>query len=170
MKFEVIDFNEKSKWTKIVKDNEIYYQWQYVDAFYRIGDGIPKLAYAEYNGEYVFNVFLLRDIATDLKISKDKYPYYDIITPYGYGGVFCTSDNKKLLQYFFLQFEIYCIENNIVSEFLRLSPFLDNYKYYDKKYVITNISKTIYMKLESPEQIWNDMESRSRNTIRKAKK
>ena len=51
MKFEVIDFNNKDKWQEITKNREVYYQWQYVDAFYQIGDGIPKLAYAELNGD-----------------------------------------------------------------------------------------------------------------------
>lgn len=85
MKFEVVKYEDKTKWFEIVKNKEIYYQWEYVDAFFKNGDGIPKLAYAEQDGNYVYNVFFLRDIAKDLNLDKDKYGFYDIITPYGYG-------------------------------------------------------------------------------------
>ena len=168
MKFEVIDFDRKEIWEKVVKNEEVYYQWEYVDAFFKNGDGIPKLAYAEENGEYIYNVFLQRNIANDLRLDSSKYNYYDIITPYGYGGVNSNSNNKELTKFYFDSFENYCNENNIISEFLRLNPLLDNYKLYNDDYKIENIAKTVYMKLENPEQIWNDMESRCRNTIRKA--
>ena len=168
MKFYVIGFEDKDKWEEIVRDGEVYYQWQYVDAFFQIGDGIPKLAYAESNGEYVYNVFLMRDISKDLHLDKNEFNYYDIITPYGYGGINCTSDNLELLDFYHKEFEKYCKDNNIVSEFLRLCPFTGNFKNYDNSYEILNISKTVYMKLDNQEQIWNDMEGRSRTAIRKA--
>lgn len=167
MNFNVISFEDKQLWSKIVKNQEVYYQWQYIDAFYKNGDGVPKLAYAEENEEYVYNVFFVRDIAKDLKLTNE-YNYYDITTPYGYGGVNTNSNNKQLIDYFFKSFDEYCKNNKIISEFIRLNPLLDNYKYYNDDYEISNISKTVYIKLDSPEQIWNDMESRGRNTIRKA--
>lgn len=171
MNFNVIDFNDKTTWKKIVNDRDIYYQWQYVDAFYKNGDGIPRLSYAEQNGSYVYNVFFIRDIARDLNLDKRKYPYYDITTPYGYGGVDTNNDkNKELLQYFFENHKKYCIENNIISEFIRLNPLLNNFKLYNNEYNIQNISKTVYIKLDTLEQIWNDMEGRCRTAIRKAQK
>ena len=168
MNFEVIDFNDKEKWAEITKNREVYYQWQYVDAFNCIGDGTPKLAYAKLNDEYVFNVFFVRDIADNLKLDKSKYNYYDIITPYGYGGIDSNSSNKELLDYFHKMFEKYCLDNNIVSEFVRLCPFTNNYLNYNDSYELVNVSKTVYMKLDNPEQIWNDMEGRCRTSIRKA--
>ena len=168
MNFEVIGFENKEKWEEITKDREVYYQWQYLDAFYKIGDGIPKLAYAKDAKDVVLTVFFLRDISKDLNLDNNKYNYYDITTPYGYGGVDINANNNELLNYFFEQFEKYCIENNIVSEFIRLCPFTNNYKNYNNKYELINISKTVYIKLDNPDQIWNDMEGRSRTTIRKA--
>lgn len=169
MNFKVIDFDNKKEWEKVAQNREVYYQWQYVDAFYKIGDGEPRLAYAEQDGDYVLNVFFLRNIAKDLKLDGDNFDYHDIITPYGYGGVDCTnSNNKELLDYFHEMFEKYCIDNNIVSEFIRLCPFTNNYVNYNDSYELLNISKTVYMKLDNPDQIWNDMEGRSRTAIRKA--
>lgn len=170
MNFNVIDFNDKATWSKIVKNREVYYQWQYVDAFYENGDGIPQLAYAEHNGEYIYNVFFIRDIAKDLNLDKKIYPYYDIITPYGYGGVDANTKNTELINFFFKNYEKYCIDNNIISEFIRLNPLLDNFKFYNDQFEIKNISKTVYIKLDNSEQIWNDMEGRCRTSIRKAQK
>lgn len=170
MKFEVIGFENKTLWEEITKKSDIYNQWQYVDAFYKNGDGIPKLAYAKQNDEYVLNVFLIRNVAKDLCLDEKKYHYYDITTPYGYGGIDTTSDNFELLEYFFLNFEKYCENNKIISEFIRINPLLEKHNLYNCKYEIINVSKTVYMKLENEEQIWNDLESRCRNTIRKAQK
>lgn len=170
MKFRVIGFEDKETWSKVVHNREVYYQWQYVDAFYKNGDGIPKLAFAEENGKYVYNVFLLRNIAKDIGIDENKYPYFDIVTPYGYGGVDTNCKNRELVDYFFENYKNYCIENNIISEFVRLNPLLKNHKLYNNDFEINNISKTIYMKLDNKEQIWNDMEGRCRTAIRKAQK
>ena len=169
MNFKVIDFDNKKEWEKVTEGREVYYQWQYVDAFYKIGDGIPKLAYAEDNNQFVFTLFLLRNIGNDLKIESAK-KYYDITTPYGYGGVDIKDKNIELLNYFFQEFTKYCCENNIISEFLRLCPFTDNFMNYvgHSDYKVINCSKTVSIKLETPEQIWNDMEGRCRTTIRKA--
>ena len=94
MKFRVIDFDNKSEWEEVTKNREVYYQWQYVDAFYKIGDGIPKLAYAQHDKEYVFVLFLLRNIGKDLGIDDALY-YYDITTPYGYGGWLIEGENVE---------------------------------------------------------------------------
>ena len=174
MNFEVISFSDKASWKKIVQNKEIYYQWEYVDAFYKNEEGIPYLAYAKNNDNYVFNVFLKRDVTTDeaLKNEIEKDKYFDIITPYGYGGVDIAGEkDEDLLKYFFSEFEKYCKNNNIISEFLRLNPLADNYELYNNTdYQILNISKTVHIKLENEEQIWNDMKSECRNTIRKAQK
>ncbi len=171
MEFETIDFNNKARWSEITKDREVYYQWQYLDAFQKRGDGTPILAYASDGVEAVVNVFFLRNINEDLKIDLEKQ-YFDIATPYGYGGVDYKGDNKQLLHFFFEKFEEYCKEKNIVSEFIRLCPFTNNYKNYEGShdYIINRVSKTVSIKLEDSEQIWSDMEGRCRRAIRKAQR
>ena len=173
MEFNIIDFTNKNKWKEIVENKEIYYQWEYIDAFYKNGDGEPFLIYAkDENDNYVFNVYFKRDVANDenLKNEISKNEYFDLITPYGYGGVDIIGEkNEKLLQYFFNEFEKFCNNNSIVSEFVRLNPLTNNYELYkNTDYKILNISKTVYIKLENEKQIWNNMESSCRNKIRKA--
>lgn len=171
----VIGFDKKDEWNIIADDTvEVYDKWQYVSAFYKNGDGIPYMAYLKGKDGYIYNVFLKRNINEDKKF-KDidlQEQLYDIITPYGYGGVKIKGNitEEERIE-FFKQFENYCKENNIVSEFIRLNPLEDNYKNYKgQDYKIEKISKTIYIKLENKEQIWNDFEGRARTTIRKALK
>ncbi len=174
MEFNVINFSNKDSWKEIIKEKEIYYQWEYIDAFYKNGDGEPFLVYAKHKDNYVFNVCLKRDISSEKQFKQilTENTYFDISTPYGYGGVdIIGNKDDELLKYYFNEFYRYCKVNNIISEFVRLNPLTDNYELYrDTDYEIINIAKTIYIKLESEEQIWNDMESKCRNKIRKAEK
>ena len=54
--------------------------------------------------------------------------YSDLVTPYGYGGplILEASDREKLLTAFAENFKQYCLENNIVSEFVRFHPLINN--------------------------------------------
>lgn len=170
---KVIGFDEKDEWSIIADDTvEIYDKWQYVSAFYKNGDGVPFMAYLKGKNGYIYNVFLKRNINEDenFKNIDLQEQLYDIITPYGYGGVKIKGNiTEEEKNEFFKQFEDYCIENKIISEFIRLNPLEDNYKNYEgQDYLIKKNSKTVYINLNSEEQIWKDMKSTCRNRIRKA--
>lgn len=172
---KVIGFENRDEWETIADDTvEIYDKWQYVSAFYKNGDGIPFMAYLKGKNGYIYNVFFKRNINEDEKFRNIdlQEQLYDIITPYGYGGVKIKGDiTEEEKNNFFKRFENYCKENNIVSEFIRLNPLDDNYKNYEgQDYEIVKNSNTVYIKLEGEEQIWNDFEGRTRTSIRKALK
>jgi lipid II:glycine glycyltransferase (peptidoglycan interpeptide bridge formation enzyme) len=57
---------------------------------------------------------------------------------------------------------------NIITEFVRFHPALENSKMNDEIYEVIDLGKTITMDLISKEQIWNDLSSKNRNVIRKA--
>ena len=62
------------------------------------------------------NTFILRPV----KWKLDGKSWYDIVTPYGYGGplVIACNDIKKLMAAYHEAFVAYCFENNIVCEFI----------------------------------------------------
>lgn len=70
-------------------------------------------------GKVVYN-FLVKE--TPFKI--DGKIYNDIFTPYGFGGplIIETSDKTRLLSDYYQAFHRYCLENDIVSEFVRFHP------------------------------------------------
>ena len=170
---KIIEYSNIEEWDKVIGLNsEIYDKWQYVSVFYGNGDGIPYLAYLEGKNGYIYNIFMKRKINDDkcFKNIKLEEEYFDIMTPYGYGGVKIRGkiDDKEKKEFFY-QFENYCKSNNIISEFIRLTPWINNYEIYSNQdYDIIRNSTTIYIKLENEEQIWNDFESKCRNKIKKA--
>jgi hypothetical protein len=170
-KFLIVDFRNKEIWDSLIcKDADIYYKWQYVDAFKVIGDGQPFLAYYESGNSKLYNVFLKRDISNHkfFKTHINDSLYYDITTPYGYGGIVLNGEENIIKEYQLL-FDEYCIKNNIICEFVRLNPLSDNFKYYlNTHYECRRLSNTVYIQLESETQIWNNFKSQCRNKIRKA--
>ncbi|WP_200798699.1 lipid II:glycine glycyltransferase FemX [Bacillus tuaregi] len=170
----VITTSEDEKWDEIVKsfkDYDVYYLSGYTKAFAIHGDGEPALFYYEGKDFKAINVVMIRDIASDVRFS-DKLPentYYDITTPYGYGGFLIegkvTQDNLlKLNEEYILK----CREKGIISEFVRFHPVLNNSEVMEELYDITKLGRTITVELSSKAQIWSGITSKNRNVIRKA--
>lgn len=172
----VISIDESSKWDEIVKSfgvYDVYYLSEYTKAFRIHGDGEPILFYYEDKGTRAINVVMKRDVENDKnflgKIPKGSY--FDFVTPYGYGGFLIEGDKSansiKLIND---EYSTYCKNNGIVSEFVRFHPILENHKNLDGLYDVFTLGKTVSINLKSTEQIWNDLTSKNRNMIRKAKK
>lgn len=170
---EVFNRNSSESWDTIIRsfDNyDVYYLSGYVNAFFLNGDGEPHLLYYSDDGGQAINVVMKRDISEDSrfagKIPKNKY--FDIVTPYGYGGWLIEGDCN--LSKLFEEYEKWCIDNNIVSEFVRFHPVLQNEKKVSEFYNVIHLGNTVVMDLSSEDIIWENITSKNRNTIRKAQK
>lgn len=172
----IITLDESDKWDSIVKsfsNYDVYYLSGYTKAFKLHGDGEPKLIYYHDEEIRAINVVMIRDIAMDKKFNDELETgsLFDIITPYGYGGFVIEgapsdSNLRKLNE----EYSDYCRAENIISEFVRFHPVLQNSKINSEIYEVIDLGKTITMDLISKEQIWNDLSSKNRNVIRKARK
>lgn len=102
----------------------IYFSPQYGKAFESHENATAKEFVFENSFGKVHYSFLEREIPINL----DNKTYKDIITPYGFGGpiVVECSDEKKLLDDYYQSFHHYCVENNIVSEFVRFHPLANH--------------------------------------------
>lgn len=173
---EIVTMEEQDKWQDIVKSFEnfdVYYLPQYVKAFELHRDGTPILFHYDYNGLKGINVVMKRDIASiDGYVDEiEKNTLFDLTTPYGYGGfIFEGNIDKKNLKQFDIDYIRYCKINNIVSEFVRFHPVLNNSKTAEGIYDVVELGPTVTLDLESQDQIWNNLKSKNRNVIRKAKK
>ncbi|WP_313130760.1 lipid II:glycine glycyltransferase FemX [Anaerocolumna sp.] len=175
MRKEVL-INQPEEWNRIVTSfhkYDVYYLSEYVKAFQIHGDGEPALFYYEDDGIKAVNVFILRDIEADKRF-KNQIPqgaYFDITTPYGYGGFLIegniTRDTVKRLE---KEYTDYCINKGIISEFVRFHPLLSDYETLEMLYHISKLGKTIVIPLNSKEEIWNNLTSKNRNMVRKAVK
>lgn len=93
----------------------------------------------------VSNRFIKRIIPKEL---TGKYTYYDLITPYGYGGPIVEKlnfPNKKghLIKNYEKSFQKYANKENIVSEFIRFHPILKNAEDFKQVYDVTFDRKTL---------------------------
>ncbi|MBM7702308.1 GNAT family N-acetyltransferase [Metabacillus iocasae] len=172
----VIHFEEIEKWDKIAKsfsNFDVYYLSDYVKAFKSHGDGEPALFYYEDQNIRAMNVVMKRDISLDKRFTGKIPPntYFDISTPYGYGGFLIegriTEDSLRNLnnKYIYL-----CEKQGIVCEFVRFHPVLNNVEDLKGIYDISTRGKTITVNLYSRDRVWDNFTSKNRNMIRKAKK
>lgn len=175
---KTISISQSNIWDNIVKsipNADVYYLSGYVKAFQYHGDGEPILFFYENGIHRAVCVMMKRDIADEKLLEEAKLPsgrFFDLITPYGYGGfVFDNHEvdthtivglNTELLD--FLKCEGY------ISAFFRFHPLLDNAHLLDGSTEVIDLGKTIAIDLTSPEIIWQNITSKNRNVIRKAEK
>lgn len=169
---QVFTLAESKQWDEIVKSfkqHDVYWLSGYVKAFQLHGDGEPLLIY--YNDDVVrgINVVMKRDISKDSHFQGLLPPdeYFDFATPYGYGGWLTEGENTEKL---FSEYEKWCCDNGIISEFVRFHPVADNQGFSEGAYEVIALGQTVAMKLDSPDVIWANIISKNRNMIRKAEK
>lgn len=125
MKFKIYDKECKIEWDETVKsfkDFDVHYLYHYNYAFYLERRESPYLFYYNYKQTRAIYVFILRDLY-DVDAYQNHLPkgeYFDIISPYGYGGFLVEGDNYVDV---FKTFEEYCKANKIVSSTTRLNLF-----------------------------------------------
>lgn len=145
---------------------DIYYDSAYCKLYERINDGkiIEFLLECEYG--VIKSIFLKRQIKTE---GFEKY--YDICTPYGYGGpiILECNDKDKLLEKYHESMKVYCKENNIVSEFIRFHPIYGNAIYFTEIYDVEFSRKTIGTNLRDyDDPVQCEFSKNMRKEIRKA--
>ncbi len=168
----VYTLEQTEQWDAIVrsfKEYDTYWLSGYVKAFQIHGDGDPLLVYYEDEKIRGINVVMKRDIAIDERFTV-KIPegeFFDVATPYGYGGWIIEGEETKEL---FASYENWCRENSIISEFVRFHPMLKNDEACESFYEVIRLGEVVHMDLSSPAVIWENIISKNRNVIRKAVK
>ena len=115
----------------------------------------------------ITNLFLQRKIGT----IQNKI-YYDIITPYGYGGpiIHKASDSKALVKCYGEAFQQYADREHIVSEFVRFHPIVGNAHDFEEVYSPIYDRKTIGTNLKFDDVIKQEFSQSKRKTIKKVLK
>lgn len=163
--------DDQSTWDAVVKsfrNYEVFYLSGYSKAFMRENpkNGCPILLLYEDGEDRAINVVLRRDVAKDAKLSGkvEEGKYFDLITPYGYGGFWGrVADFGKLNQTYIK----YCMENHYVCEFVRFDLFSDYYKHYDGE--VESRTHNVVRSLDMPiDEIWMDFKQKVRKNVKKA--
>lgn len=166
--------NNMSEWDDIVssfKDRDIYWLNGYTKAFELHGDGTPILLYYEDPEVRGINVVMKRDIAKDKHFSGkiETGKYFDLSTAYGYGG-WLFEGNTGSLQSFRRELKDWYSANNIVSEFYRFHPVVENAAALEDDMEIIQLGRTVAIELDDTQNIWDRYSSKNRGHIRKAEK
>lgn len=163
------DFNWKEALASVPSNlRDIYFTPEYYSLYQNYGDGEARCFVFEQDGEVVLYPFLINPI-TPLGYNLDK-EYYDIQGAYGYNGIITSSEEANFIDAFWGSFDAYCQENDIVAEFTRFHPLLNNQRFASPKMKTFFSRHTVALDL-TDDDIWmHQISSKNRNMIRKAEK
>lgn len=118
------------------------------------------------NGQ-IRNLFIKRKIPIGL---DDGKLYFDLITPYGYGGpviLQCIGNRQQLMHEYLKSFAAYCKKENIVSEFIRFHPLINNAEDFRQVMKVDDIRYTVGTNLQiSDTPISSEFSKSCRKNIR----
>ncbi len=150
---------------------DIYFEKEYAKLYEEIEQGQCE--------EYIFthalgtihHLFIKREIP----IKLDGQVFYDLATPYGYGGPRIVEGKKeeipKLVKAFWDDFGEYCRENSVVSELVRFHPVIQNHLDFAACYELVFKRSTIQTRLENiDDPILTEYSASSRRDIRRGLK
>lgn len=120
---------------------DIYFEKEYGKLYEKQQQGKAEEFILKTENGVIKNLFIKRKI----EINGIEEDYYDLITPYGYGGpIILEEKNKeKLLEEYTKEFSKYCEKNKIVSEFIRFHPIYENALDFKTVYDVIFCRKTV---------------------------
>lgn len=148
--------------------SDVYFMPEYYSLYDKYGDGKAYCFVFEKDGNIALYPFL-RNSITPLGYQLDR-EYYDIQGAYGYNGLVASTTNKTFLDAFWEAFDAWCIEHDIVAEFMRFHPLLNNQRQASSQMKTFYSRHTVALDL-TDDDIWmHQISSKNRNMIRKAEK
>lgn len=148
---------------------DIYFENKYGELY----ENLPEKEFKvfEFKNDYgkVSHSFIKREIPLSL---NDGKVYFDLVTPYGYGGpiiehLVSSEKKEKLLLDFENAFVEYTKKNNIVSEFIRFHPLLENAYDFSNLYDITFSRKTVGTNLQYDDPFASEFSKSTKKMIRR---
>ncbi len=113
-------------------------------------------------------VFLLRPIRGFGDPSLDCR-WFDIETPYGYGGPLANTDDPDFLAAAQAEFGRWCLSQKVVTEFVRSHPLMRNQRWLDPQMDVVHDRDTLSVDLEKMTGALS-FSSKVRNMIRRAER
>ena len=148
---------------------DIYFEKQYGLLYEEIEKGECEVYEFEHELGTVRHLFIKRKIPVPL----NGRSYYDLVTPYGYGGPIITAgeekDKSELVRAFQSAFQLKCDEEGIVCEFVRFHPVLSNAQDFNRCYETEYKRKTTGTNLHDFEDpVKSEFSKSCRRNVRKA--
>lgn len=175
MSYWILSLEQISEWKSYfckipVQFRDVYFCPEYYSLYQNYGDGEACCFVYEKDNNIALYPFLKNPIKTlGYELEKE---YYDIQGAYGYNGLIASTDNAEFIAEFWTAFDTWCEENDIVAEFMRFHPLLNNQRLASPKMKTFFSRHTVSLDLSlSLDEIWmQQFSSKNRNMIRKAEK
>lgn len=150
---------------------DIYFEKDYA----RLYEKIEKGKCEEFIFDHPLGTVSHLSIKREIPIKLEGRVFYDLVTPYGYGGprmISCKDGDRLALAAAFQQaFGDYCRENGIVAEFVRFHPVVKNHLDFSDCYELSFKRHTIQTNLADTEDpILTEYSASCRRDIRRALK
>lgn len=168
--YRILTISEREQWSGYLaqlppEQQDIYYTPEYYELFADLSKGIIRCFVFSDGDKLALYPFYLGKI-NDLGYELDK-EYYDVQGVYGYNGIVSNTTDQGFLNKFADKWAAWCSENNIVAEFIRYNPVLQNHNNCPWAPPIETLDNVL-LPLTNYEDIWNHSYDRSvRNAIRK---
>lgn len=120
---------------------DIYYLPEYGHLCETMEEGKCELFAYESDAGRIINMFIKRPVPWEI----NGEVYYDIVTPYGYGGpiIVKEANRERLKREYAESFALFCQKNKIVSEFIRFHPIFQNHLDVDESYDVIYSRHTV---------------------------
>lgn len=115
--------------------------------------------------------FCLRNLSIDFFQEKSNTKCRDIISPYGYGGLYLIGDGdfNPIMDEFYSKFEKWAISQNVISEFIRFDLYSQSREKYIGEISYNNDNIVVDLR-KGKDQLWKEYKSKVRRNVRKANK
>lgn len=167
------DVSAVESWNEVVHsfpDYDVFYLNEYAAAFMKENpkNGIPVLLLYENNCDRAINVVFRRDVSKDDKLSGKvkENTYFDLVSPYGYGGFWGNITDYQSLN---KTYNAYCISKGYICEFVRFELFNEYHRQYDGE--TETRTHNVVRSLEMPlDEMWMDFKQKVRKNVKRAAK
>lgn len=171
----MIVIDNKLEWNRIINEefrefSDIYFKYEYFKLYQKHYSVRAEAIFWEDKNVKIFHARLVREIPY-----KDYENYYDLTTPYGYGGPLIINKNnnniniiKKSIINFYKKYIHFCEKCNYTCEFIRFHPIYENHIYFKNIIPIEYINDVVVVDLvPSLEEIVKKIKKGHRYNIRK---
>lgn len=175
LKYQIIE-SDDPEWDKILYSlpaefHDINFTARYHKLMETVYSAKAELFVATEDEKIFFHPYLIRQIANVGSVQIDD-ELFDIQSAFGYTGPVTNTDNTEFIQASNCLFEQVCSSKNIVAEFIRFNPLLQNHNLSVNTHNIelSNLKEYIVMDLtQSLETINQNYKHSLRTNIRVAK-
>ncbi|TWT27311.1 GNAT family N-acetyltransferase [Planomicrobium sp. CPCC 101110] len=147
---------------------DIFFTKEWGKAYERHDLGEMRIFELKNETGHIYYPFIMRPIPAVV----GSVVYYDTITSFGLSGPLileCLPGKKReLTDAFDREFQSYCEENHIISEYVRFSSWLNNAEDFRNIYDINNRGIVMYVDLTVEDYFMQEFKSCTRQQIRRA--